>query len=266
MGWNGSKQLSIRDVDLELWDIGSGRPLVFLHAGDGINEVESFVHSLRMPYRIVMPSHPGFGGTSLPSTYSTVADLSYFYLDLFDHLQLSDVLLVGASFGAWIAAEIAIKRPRHLAGIILADAVGAKFSDRTTREIADPFSTPRHNLEALLYHDENLRKANHAERSKEELLRLARNNESFALYGWAPTLYDPKLKQRLHRIDVPTHVVWGEHDRVVPVEYGRRFAAEIPGATFEVIPEVGHYPHREQPAMFAQAIDRFSSRLGAKDS
>ena len=90
--------------------------------------------------------------------------------------------------------------------------------------------------------------------------RFARNRESFLMFGWSPTLYNPKLRQRLHRIKQPTLVLWGEDDRIVSPAYGREFAAAIPGATFDSVPGVGHYGYVEKPAEFAKRTLRF---LGA---
>ena len=79
--------------------------------------------------------------------------------------------------------------------------------------------------------------------------------------GWSPTLHHPKLRHRLHRITVPTQLLWGAEDRVVPPDYGRRFAAAIPGAQFSLIEGAGHYPHIEKPEAFAAALDQFVATL-----
>jgi pimeloyl-ACP methyl ester carboxylesterase len=71
-------------------------------------------------------------------------------------------------------------------------------------------------------------------------------------------MYNPKLKGRLHRIDVPTMVVWGDKDGIITPDYGKAFAAEIPGAQFEVIKDAGHFPHLEQPEAFMKLVDKFA--------
>jgi pimeloyl-ACP methyl ester carboxylesterase len=243
--------------ELEVWVGGQGRPILFLHPGDGIDSSRPFIDRLTALGHVIAPSHPGFGGSSLPRHFSTVDDIAYFYLDYLEHQGLQDVVLVGVSFGAWIGAEIAIKSTDRLAGLVLIDAIGAKFGAAQEREIIDLFAYPQHEHSGLFFHNQNFRVTSYAGYADEDLAILARNNESLALFGWSPTLHDPKLAQRLHRIGKPTLVLWGAEDRITPPAYGRRFAAAIPGAVFELIPHAGHYAHVENPDIAAAAVRRF---------
>jgi len=93
--------------------------------------------------------------------------------------------------------------------------------------------------------------------SEDELRIVARNRESAARFAWSPYMHDPKLKQRLHRIRIPTLVLWGTADQLIDESYGRAFCAEIPGAKFERIEEAGHFPHVEQRDMFTDKVLRF---------
>jgi pimeloyl-ACP methyl ester carboxylesterase len=72
-------------------------------------------------------------------------------------------------------------------------------------------------------------------------------------------MFNPQLKHRLHRINTPALVLWGESDRIVTPDYGRHYASLIPGAVFETIPEAGHHPELEQPAAFVNSVERFLS-------
>jgi pimeloyl-ACP methyl ester carboxylesterase len=215
-------------------------------------------------FEVILPVHPGFGATELPRHFSTVDDLAYHYLDLLDALDLCDVVLVGVSFGAWIAAEIAIKSTARLSHLVLAGALGVKFGPPTLREIKDIFTVTAVQQQQFLYHAPDRHAPRYTEMDEADLLRVARNREAMQLFGWSPTLFDPKLRQRLHRIDVPTKLLWGAHDRVVPPDYGRAYAAEIPGASLQLVPQAGHYVHVEQPEIVAAAISAFVS--GARQS
>ena len=86
---------------------------------------------------------------------------------------------------------------------------------------------------------------------------VARNREATARYGWSPYLHDPKLKGRLHRIQIPTLFLWGAADRILSEAYGRAYCAAIPGARFEPIEDAGHFPHLEAPDEFARRIFAF---------
>jgi pimeloyl-ACP methyl ester carboxylesterase len=72
-------------------------------------------------------------------------------------------------------------------------------------------------------------------------------------------MHDPKLKGRLHRIDVPTLVLWGMGDRLIDASYGHAFCAAVPGAKFESIAGAGHFPHIEQPKAFAERVLAFAN-------
>ena len=251
----------IKGVQIEVWGEGTGHPLVFLHPGDGLDPHAEFVSRMANRYSVLAPWHPGFGNSHLPEHFNSVDDLAYFYLDFLESRGLRNAVILGVSFGAWIAAEMAIKNKDHIGGLILVDALGAKFQGRMTREIGDLFSLSIFDQAKLIYHDLNRRSPSFADAPEEYLVRLARSHESFSLYGWSPTLHNPKLAHRLHRIQVPTLVVWGADDRVVSTAYGREYASRIPGARFEVIENAGHYPHLEQPVSFDKVIDGFISGL-----
>jgi pimeloyl-ACP methyl ester carboxylesterase len=70
-------------------------------------------------------------------------------------------------------------------------------------------------------------------------------------------MHDPKLRGRLHRIRIPTLVLWGANDRILSEPYGRAYCAAITGARFELIERAGHFPHLEQPEIFADRVFSF---------
>ena len=246
-------------VSAEIFEQGSGRPVVFLHSGDGLVHCAPLIEGLSHSARVLAPSHPGFGHTALPSAFRYVDDLAFFHLDLLDQLGLDDIVLVGASFGGWIAQEMAIRSTARIGHLVLIDALGVRLSaDETAVEIADLFA---------LHPDEVARRSwvqpqrwarNATQMSDDELLVAARNRESLSLFGWMPYMVNPLLRRWLHRIDVPTLVLWGEADQIASAEYGRACAAAIPGAVFQLIAGAAHYPGVEQPAAVASEIVRFA--------
>jgi pimeloyl-ACP methyl ester carboxylesterase len=92
--------------------------------------------------------------------------------------------------------------------------------------------------------------------SDEQIVRAARNWDALCLYAWRPHLYNPRLKRWLHRISVPTLLLWGERDGIVSPGYGRAYADLIPGAHFEVISEAGHHPELERPETVVERVVR----------
>ena len=252
-------RLLVQDLSLEVVRKGSGRPLVILHGGGGIEASAPYLDLLASQVEIIAPSHPGFGHSPLPDSIDTIDDLAYLYLDLLRQLDRPDAIVMGYSMGGWIAAEIASKCSHHFSHLILVDPVGIKVSDRETRDLPDIFALPWDEVTRRLYHDPAPWQPDLDALSDEELTVMGRNREALALYTWEPYMHNPKLRARLHRIDVPTLLIWGASDGLVSRDYVTAFAANIPGARLEVIPEAGHRPYLEQPDLF---VDRVLAFIG----
>jgi pimeloyl-ACP methyl ester carboxylesterase len=249
---------------IHLHSAGKGRAFLFLHPGEGLLGALPFLRQLSTHGQILVPSHPGFGMSELPATLSTVDDLSYVYLDFLNQLALTDVTLIGASFGGWIAADIAIKNTQRISRLVLIDSLGIKVGDRDVRDITDMHALGRDALASHLYLNPTLHAPKFMKGEPDLAERYASDRESFTYFGWQPYMHDPKLRNRLHRIDVPTLVLWGEGDRIVKPEYGRAFASAIPGAHFKLILEAGHMAYVENPAEVATAVVEFAAQRQLK--
>ena len=83
------------------------------------------------------------------------------------------------------------------------------------------------------------------------------NRIASARFGWQPRFFNPRLERWLHRVNVPTHVIWGDGDRIIPPAYAEAFHRLIPGSTLTMIPNAGHLPHVERAAAVAQAMQTF---------
>lgn len=251
---DGAPTRAINGLHIEILTRGRGKPLLFLHPEIGLDPHAAVVGGLSASREFIAPSHPGFGRSEVTKSFTTIDDLAYFYLDLLDELDLREVALVGVSFGAWLAAEIAIKSTARLSHVVLADAVGIKVGARETRDIPDMFAMTEPQYLEAVFADPAVGKVDYTAKPEAELKAIARNREATARYAWQPYMHDPKLKGRLRRIRVPTLVLWGDKDRFTTPEYGRAYAAAIPGARFELIERCGHFPHLEQPEAFARRV------------
>jgi len=248
----------VNGARIELIDRGHGRPILFLHPHIGLDPSAPVLAMLAEGGRLIAPSHPGFGHSERPACITTVDDLAYFYLDLMDALDLRDTFVIGVSLGAWIAAAIAVKSTARMARLVLGNPVGIKVGDRETRDILDIFAMVEGEFLEKAFADPAVGQRDYRAMREDEVTVVARNREAAALYAWSPYMHDPKLKGRLHRIRIPTLVLWGTADRLVGEAYGRAFAAAMPGAKFETIAGAGHFPHLEQPKAFAGRTLAFS--------
>jgi pimeloyl-ACP methyl ester carboxylesterase len=207
---------------------------------------------------VLAPCHPGFGHSPDAPTIDTIDDLAYLYLDLLAERDHRDVVVIGCSLGGWIAAEMAVRSTDRLARLVLVAPLGIKVGGRETRDIPDIFALHPGEVGRLLYHDPARARVDYATLSDDQLTVIARNREATALYAWEPYFHNPKLLQRLHRITVPTLLLWGAEDRFVGAGYyGAAYRDAIPGARLQTIDGAGHFPHQEAPEALVARVRAF---------
>jgi pimeloyl-ACP methyl ester carboxylesterase len=244
---------------LEVLRHGAGEPVVFLHGFQPAEPDARWIQLVGRCAEVIAPSMPGFGGSDRPRDFERVYDVLNTLAAFLETLGHRKATLVGSSFGGWMAAELAVRSCDRIARLVLVDALGIKVSDRTTPDILDVFNSLPAAVKGAMWHDE-ARAPDLDAMTDEQLIMRHRNWESLALYGWKPYMHNPRLSYWLPRISVPTLVLWGASDRVVKPDYGRAYAARIPGAAFAEVAGAGHHPEIEQPDSFADHVLGFLSR------
>jgi pimeloyl-ACP methyl ester carboxylesterase len=252
-----ANMISIAGIELEMLERGGGAPILYLHGGAGITPDLAFIDLLAPRRRVIAPSHPGFGRSSLPDWLDSVDDVAHVYLELLDRLALTRTDVIGLSLGGWIAAELATKVPERIDHLVLIAPVGVKTGGPDQLDIPDIFAMSREKLDRYLFHDPARNAPDLAAMPDEKLYIFARNRETLALLTWEPYMHNPKLKHRLHRVNVPTLFLRGASDGIVSAEYLERYAALIPKAQTDTIGEAGHLPQVEQAETTAAKVLHF---------
>lgn len=252
---------------LEIATAGKGRDILFLSSGLWLASDSSFAGELARLGRVTAPVHPGYGKTPAPHHLTTADELSYLYLDLVDHIagqvggKSKDVVIVAGSFGAFIAAQMAIKSCQRIAGLVLLGPIGVKAGGRTDRDYVDLFAHAEPALVELAFADPAPYRVELPKLSEEAVTERVRAREALARYVWQPYMHDPRLAGRLHRITAPTLILRGAEDRIAAKATTDLMAARIPGARLDTIARAGHLPHVEQPTAVLSAIERFVASL-----
>lgn len=228
------------------------KDVLLLHGGGGPLTVTSFAELVeaQRPLRVLAPAHPGFGGTPRPESLHDIRGLAAHYIELLDEMGLSEVTVVGNSMGGWIACEMALLDSSRLGRLVLVDAVGIEVAGHP---VADFFSLTPRQVAELAYCDPDRFGVDPSKLPPQALQAMAGNREALAVYA-GTAMSDASLLGRLARVNIPTTVIWGECDRIGDSDFGRAFAAAIPGARFCLLKSAGHMPQIETPQQLLEAI------------
>ena len=243
-------------VPVTFTERGAGRPFLLLHGGAGPQSVENFAALLAEAGlgRVIVPVHPGFGGTPRPGQLAGMPALAAVYGQLIDDLDLTGVTVIGNSIGGWIAAEIALLANPRVSRVVLVDAAGLQLAGHPA---ADFFSLTMDQVADLSYYRPDDYRIDLDRLPAPARAAMAGNRAALAVYG-GPAMADDGLLARLPAIAVPVLVVWGAADRMIPPAHGEAYAAAIPGARLRLITEAGHLPQLETPAELLDIIKDFA--------
>ena len=246
--------IDVRGTKIELLRGGSGSPLLYLHGAGGEVAWLPFFDVLAKEFTVYVPAHPGFSRSGSYDKIDTIHDLVFHYIDVMDALRIEQPFVVGFSLGGWLAAELAVHHPHRMRKLVLIDAVGLKVDEAP---IADIFAPAPPEARRLFFYDPESETAKTwvpDVPSADTLERMLRAREGTARVGWNPYLYDPRLRERLYRVTVPTLLIWGDTDRVVSMRHADAYKQGITQSRVAVIDKCGHCPPLEKPAETAQLI------------
>lgn len=247
--------LDVRNLRIRLQRKGQGEPVVVLHGEEGVGQWHPFYERLAQRFQVLVPEHPGFGQSGQPDWLEGIQDLVYHSLEVMEALGLGQVHLVGESFGGWLAAELAVGHGERLKKLVLIDPYGIK---PPSVRLPDVFVLSAEQLASATFYDRRLAVEAAAKRpTREELERRLRERATLSRIGWNPYLHNPQLPVWLHRVRVPTLVVWGKHDRLVPLEVAQAWLERLPNARLMVVEDAGHLPQVERAEQVAEAVSRF---------
>ena len=230
---------------------GAGDPLVVLHHSTGNSAWIPFYDELGARFEVIVPDLPGYGGSERPAWAREPRDLAILVGRVLDRLELRDVALVGLGFGGFVAAELATANPSRLSSLVLIGAAGLKPEEG---EILDQMMVGHRDYVKAGFRDE----ATYTEiigEPEPELRQLwDGSREMTARITWKPYMFSPRLAALLPDVQVPSLVLWGECDHVVPPICGEQYARLLPNATLERVADAGHLVELEEPVHTAERV------------
>ncbi len=210
-------------------------------------------------FTVYVPTHPGFGRSGGFDEITSIEDMAFHYVELFDALGLDEVILGGVSLGGWIAAEFAVRWPERVKKLWLSGAPGLWVDEQPLPDLFRYLIQPA-KLRELLFGDPDSYMAKMIiadEPDDERRLAGYQAMTVLARMVWERP-YDPKLAARLHRVKCPVLLLWGEQDRLVPPAYGAAYQKHLPHAEMQTIPACGHLAMFDKEAEFVAAVRRFA--------
>jgi pimeloyl-ACP methyl ester carboxylesterase len=234
----------IGGVEISLRRAGKGPPVLFLHGADGYSQWLPFFDALAEHYEVLVPEHPGFGASDDPPLIRSVSDMAMFYLDFLETLDLRGLHIVGHSLGGWIAAEILIRDQSRAKSLTLVSSAGIRVEGVPSGDI---FIWNREELlRNVFYNQAYADIALSLQPTAEQLDTMLQNRFTATKLGWQPRWFNPDLEKWLHRIKLPSVIVWGEEDKVMPAAYAGLWRERLPKARLVMIKECGHVPQIEK--------------------
>jgi pimeloyl-ACP methyl ester carboxylesterase len=275
------RQIDVVGARANYVEMGEGPPLLFVHGLGGCwqNWLENIPH-FSSTHRVVAVDLPGFGSSPMPPWETTIPAYGRFVRDLCERLGIGRCSLVGNSMGGFIATEVAISEPERVDDLVLVSAAGITWAQARREPAVMLARVGRAAAPALLKLQTSSMRRPRLRRAAFQGVFFDPNGlrrellwENFVPAMKSPgygdaliTLWGYDIRDRLEEIGVPTLIVWGRNDRVVPVPAALSYKKRIgDNAELVIFDRCGHVPQLERPVRFDRVVGEFLAREGTLD-
>lgn len=242
------------------YDVGSGPTLILIHGIGGDADDWAFcLDALASSHRVIALDLLGFGRSDKPLIDYTIAGFVELLERFLRTLNIARATLVGHSLGGWIAATFALQSPQALHKLVLVDAAGV-WGDTTALPVDLHVSTLAHMRDIFqhLFYDKRF--------ATDALIEMAyrqhlQRNDGYTIQSVLQHLRGGRehLDERIGQLSLPTLIIWGEQDEMIPLAIGRRIHQLVPASKLEVIPHCGHLPNLEKPSELVRCLLEFAA-------
>jgi pimeloyl-ACP methyl ester carboxylesterase len=247
------ERITVAGLGLRVLQKGSGSPLVVLHDSLGNLGWLPLYEELAGTFAVCVPDLPGYGKSDRPDWARSPRDIAVLVEQLLDKLGLTGITLVGMGFGGFIGAELATMHQSRIARMVLVGATGLR---PRTGEIADQvfLGFPEYGISGFRDAD-SFRTYFGVDSVPDDLYELwDLSTEMTARICWTPWMFSDQLPHLIAEVRIPTLLVWGEHEHLVPLDIAHQYASLMPNARLEMVADAGHVVDLEQPDELAKLI------------
>lgn len=260
-------------TQIRVLETGQGQPLLYLHSAGGVYENDPFLTALGEHFHVYAPSLPGYLDSEGADKLRTMLDFTLWGFDLMEALELEQPVVVGHSLGGMIAAEMAALNPRAFKGLGLISAAGLWLDDYPIPDLFAklPFELPELLFSNPAWGTQFITEGYDFGSNQDDLVSFITRfqNEDFLQefliknarrMGTAGKILFPiperGLSERLYRATLPTVIVWGDADRLMPLPYAEAFQRYLPHAELVVIQGAAHMSPYEQTGEVLSALQK----------
>ena len=259
------KQVEIYGQKIYYQEAGSGPDAILLHGlGADRGAWAATVPALAAKYHVYVPDQVGFGQSDKPAIDYRVGTLVDFLDAFYKKVGITKATLVGNSLGGWVAMDFALAHPDKVARLVLVDSAGyspkriggAPLTRESLQALNPSTVAGEKRLMALVFYNKMFASDQFAEQAFSTHLR---KNDGYTIDRFIDSILrgEDVVDGRLGAIKVPTLVVWGREDRLVPLAAGKALAEDIPGAQTAILDSCGHVPPVECAAPFNAALLKY---------
>lgn len=234
--------------------------LILLHGlGASAERWLPIAPTLSKYFRVIVPDIIGFGYSDKPTVEYTMDFFIEFFEEFLDNVHIHRPIIIGSSFGGYLATEYAIRFNSRVEKLVLAAPAGMMRSSTNVLDqyiMAALYPTYENALRAFMdmAYDPSIVTEDTV---RDFINRMRLPNAKYAFMSTLLGIRDsPRLLGRLSKILAPTLLIWGDNDNMIPLQYSKEYN-EIPGSNLVILKDCGHTPFIERPITFSQTILKF---------
>ena len=250
------KTIEIAGTKIHLSRAGKGTPLLVLHHDFGTVDRLALYDQLAQSFDVIVPHYAGWGKSQRPEWMRSARDVAVMNQAILAELGAEKPVLLGLGFGGWIAAEMASMAPKAFGKLVLVGPMGIKPDEGY---ILDQAIVSYIDYARAAFHEQTAFEAVYGNVSTDQLEAWDIAREMSFRIAWKPYMYSQTLPHLLRSVKTPALIVWGEHDKIVPVSTAQQWKTAMPGARLEIVKGSGHAVEMEKPAELVKHILAFSA-------